>query len=43
MQIYLALWSYGFFDVDEACHVMNKLALDGSRHKDWYLARISGQ
>ncbi len=33
MQIYLALWSYGFFDVDEACHVMNKLALDGSRHQ----------
>ena len=33
MQIYLALWSYGFFDVDEACHVMNKLALEGSRHQ----------
>ena len=33
MQIYLALWSYGFFDLDEACAVMNKLALTGSRHQ----------
>lgn len=33
MKMYLALWSYGFYDVDEACHVMLKMSLEGSRHQ----------
>lgn len=33
MQIYLALWSYGFFDISEACTIMLDLAMTGSRHQ----------
>ena len=33
MEIYLALWCYGFYDVDDACERMGEIALSGTRHQ----------
>ncbi len=33
MEIYLALWCYGFYDVDDACERMGAIALSGTRHQ----------
>lgn len=33
MQIYLALWSYGVFDADDAGAVLEQLALNGTKHQ----------
>lgn len=33
MKIYLALWCYGFFDIDDACRIMKELALNGTKHQ----------
>lgn len=33
MQIYLALWSYGVFDIDEAGRILEETAMQGTRHQ----------
>ena len=33
MQIYLALWSYGVQEIEDACAVIEKLTLEGSKHQ----------
>lgn len=40
MEIYLALWCYGFYDVDDACERMGEIALSGRDTSAWCSACI---